>query len=77
MHPFCQLKGSVFAGVVEDVGKLLTSGAISKTEIARRLPAEDILLLGQTIGTASWYDVRAYTRMNELLRDVEGGGSND
>ena len=45
--------------------------------MARRLPAEDILLIGQTIGAASWYDVRAYTRMNELLRDVEGDGSND
>jgi len=71
------IKGSVFAGVVEDMNKLLASGGISKTELARRLPAEDLLLLGQTIGTAGWYDIRAYTRMNELLRDVEGGGSND
>jgi len=70
-------QGSVFASVVEDLNKLLTSGGISKAELARRLPAQDILLLGQTIGAASWYDIRAYTRMNELLRDVDGGGSND
>jgi hypothetical protein len=71
------IKGSVFSAVVEDVNKLLTRGGISKTELARRLPAEDILLLGQTIGAASWYDIRAYTRMSELLRDVDGDGSND
>jgi hypothetical protein len=71
------IKGSVFAGVVEDMNKLLTSGGISKAELARRLPAEDLLLLGETIRTASWYDIRAYTRMNELLRDVVGGGRND
>jgi hypothetical protein len=71
------IKGSVFAGVVEDMNKLLTSGGITKPELARRLPTEDILLLGETIGAASWYDIRAYTRMNELMRDVDGGGSND
>lgn len=70
------IKGSVFAGLVEDVNKLVTRGGISRAELARRLPAEDILLLGQAIATASWYDVRAYMRMNELLRDVEGGGRN-
>lgn len=69
------IKGSVFASVVEEVNKLVTRGAISKAELARRLPAEDRALLEQPIATASWYDVRAYTRMNELLRDVEGGGN--
>lgn len=71
------IKGSVFANIVEDVNKLLTGGKLSQSELARWLRAEDILLLGQTIGAASWYDIRAYTRMNELLRDVEGDGSND
>lgn len=71
------IKGSVFASIVEDVNKLLTRGVISQAELARWLRADDILLLGQTIGVASWYDVRAYTRMNELLRDVDGAGSND
>lgn len=71
------IKGSVFANVVEDVKKLLANGDVKKAELARWLREEDILLLGQTIGTASWYDIRCYTRMNELLRDVEGDGSND
>jgi hypothetical protein len=71
------IKGSVFANVVEDVKKLMANGVVKKAELARWLREDDILLLGQTIGTASWYDIRCYTRMNELLRDVEGHGSND
>jgi hypothetical protein len=71
------IKGSVFASIVEDVKKLLACGGVAQGELARWLRAEDIRLLGQTIGAASWYDIRSYTRMNELLRDVEGGGSND
>jgi hypothetical protein len=71
------IKGSVFANVVEDVKKLLANGDLKKTELARWLREEDILLLGQPIGTATWYDIRCYTRMNELLRDVEGDGSNE
>ena len=71
------IKGTVFAVVVEDVNKLLADGRTSRAEVARRLSAEDVVLLGQTINAASWYDVRAYTRMNELLCDVEGSGRTD
>jgi hypothetical protein len=71
------IKGSVFAVIVEDVNKLLTRGTVSKAELSRWLHAEDLALLGQSIAAASWYDVRSYTRMNELLRDVEGNGSNE
>ena len=34
-------------------------------------------LLGASILVSAWYDIGSYTRMNELLRDVEGAGSND
>src|SRR5262245_61122908 len=71
------VKGTVFANVVEDVKKLMANGAVKKVELARWLREEDIQLLGQNIGAATWYDIRSYTRMNELLRDVEGKGSND
>ena len=69
------IKGSVFASIVEDVKKLLANGGVSQSELARWLRAEDILLLGQTIGAATWYDIRSYTRMNQLLCDVEGSGN--
>jgi hypothetical protein len=71
------IKGSVFAGVVEDVQKLFASGALARTEAARWLRSEDLQLLGQTIVVSNWYDIRAYTRMNELLRDVAGHGNSE
>jgi hypothetical protein len=71
------IKGSVFAGVVEDVKKLLTTGQLSKTDAARWLQSDDLPLLDQNILVSHWYDLRSYTRMTELLREVEGDGSND
>jgi hypothetical protein len=71
------IKGTVFASVVEDATKLLARGDLAQRELARWLRHEDVALLRQTIGAAGWYDLRSYTRMNELLRDVEGAGSNE
>lgn len=70
------IKGSVFAGVVEDVNKSLARGAVSREELGRWLQPGDVELLGRKIMPADWYDIRAYTRMNEMLREIEGGGSN-
>lgn len=71
------IKGSVFAAVVEDVAVLLERGKLSEAEVGRWLQPGDRVLLAAPISISSWYDIRAYTRMNELLRDVAGGGSND
>src|SRR5262245_59584640 len=71
------IKGSVFCGVVEDTRKLVASGRVSQREVARFLTAEDIALLEQPMAVSSWYDIRSYSRMSELLRDVDGGGSNE
>ncbi len=71
------IKGSVFAGIVEAVNKLLAGDALTREEAARWLREEDFALLDQEITVASWYDIRSYDRMNRLLRDVEGGGSNE
>ena len=70
------IKGSVFSGVVEDVNKLLQSGLASRREAKRWLQPEDFALLDVPVVITRWYDIRSYARMNELLRDVEGGGSN-
>lgn len=71
------IKGSVFAGVVEDVNKLLESGRVSRQDAGRWLRPEDIALLQEPVVITRWYDIRIYTRMNELLREVEGEGSNE
>ena len=71
------IKGSVFASVVEDARKLIERGGISRDEVARRLTPDDERLLGVEIYVSHWYDIRAYARFSELLRDVEGEGDNE
>ncbi|HBZ70025.1 MAG TPA: hypothetical protein DEP35_09935 [Deltaproteobacteria bacterium] len=71
------IKGSVFATVVEDVGKSLAKGAVRRDQLSRWLRPEDIAFLDEKIAVASWYPIHSYTRMGELLRDVEGGGSHE
>jgi len=71
------IKGSVFVGVVEALEKAISDGAISPGELDRRLDPSDLELLEAEILVSSWYDIRAYTRINELLRDAVGQGSNE
>jgi hypothetical protein len=71
------IKGSVFVRAVEDILKLVSAGSLTRGELERRLPATDVLLLSQLVIPSSWYDVQAYGRLLELLRDVEGGGRNE
>lgn len=71
------IKGSVFAGLVEDIQKLLASGRVKKTELSRWLNPKDLEYLAAPVQPFEWYDIRSYGRMSELLRDVEGGGSNE
>lgn len=71
------IKGSVFAAVVEDVRKLRQRGEVSDTDLPRWLKPEDVALLDSEIFVSHWYDVRIYARLNDLLRDIEGGGENE
>lgn len=76
MPQAASIKGSVFTAIVEEVTKLLGGGSLSHREAARWLREEDFALLDAEILVSAWYDIRSYTRMNELLRDVEGDGDN-
>jgi hypothetical protein len=71
------IKGSIFANVVEDVNKVVASGELRKEELARWLGAAEVGLLDAKILVSNWYDIRSYDRMNALLRDVVGNGSNE
>jgi hypothetical protein len=64
----------VFASVVEDVAKLLARGDVSRSDASRWLTAEDLAALERTVVVSSWYDIRSYDRMNQLLLEIEGGG---
>jgi hypothetical protein len=71
------IKGSVFSAVVEDVRSLIQRGELQENEITRWLKPEDLGFLDEEILSVGWYDIGSYARMNELLRDVEGEGSNE
>ncbi|MFI5314736.1 MAG: hypothetical protein ACHQ6T_03475 [Myxococcota bacterium] len=71
------IKGSVFSALVEDINKLLAGKRLKQEELARWLNPKDLQVLAAPVQPFEWYDIRSYARMSELLRDVEGGGSNE
>jgi hypothetical protein len=71
------IKGSVFASLVEDIHKLLAAKRLKQEELARWLKPKDLQYLDAAVQPFEWYDIRSYARMSDLLRDVEGGGSNE
>jgi hypothetical protein len=71
------VKGSVFGGVVEEFRKLLAGGEVTREQAGRWLRPADLELIDAPIAVAAWYDVGAFVRLNELLRDVVGDGSNE
>ncbi|HTO06855.1 MAG TPA: hypothetical protein VMR86_07325 [Myxococcota bacterium] len=71
------IKGSVFCAAVEDIHKLLAAHKLERSELSRWLKPKDLTYLESPIQPFEWYDIRSYARMGELLRDVEGGGSNE
>jgi hypothetical protein len=71
------IKGSVFASVVDDVRKLLAGGELRRDEASRWLEPGDFALLEREIHVSHWYDIRLYSRLSLLLRDVVGGGDNE
>ena len=71
------IKGSVFVRAVEDILKLVSAGTLSRGELERRLPPTDVALVNQPVIPSSWYDVQAYGRLLELLKEVEGEGRNE
>ncbi|HKC51801.1 MAG TPA: hypothetical protein VKF60_13475 [Myxococcota bacterium] len=71
------IKGSVFAVLVEDIQKLVSGQRLKREELARWLNPKDLGYLDAPVQPFEWYDIRSYGRMSLLLRDVEGGGSNE
>ncbi len=71
------IKGTAISTVVEDVKRLVDEGHISREDLEFRLEASDLALLEAKIEPISWYDIDAYRRMMELLRDLEGAGDPD
>jgi hypothetical protein len=71
------IKGSIMAGHLQALLKLRDRGEISRHDLERALSSDTLSLLDQPIQASSWYDIRSYAQIMELLRDVVGGGNND
>jgi len=71
------IKGSIFAGVVDDVLRVIAQRKLSAEDLARWLEPQDVEMLDHEVGISEWFDITIYTRMSEMLRDVEGGGRNE
>ena len=71
------VKGSLIAASVEDLNKLVKAGTLSEAELERRLEPGDLEVLSRGVSMMGWYDIRIHARMLELLKDVEGDGSDD
>ena len=68
------IKGRILAAAFEDAQKLVTTGAVKASELSRWLHPEDLEMLERPLAPSDWYDIKAYARVCELLRDVEGEG---
>ena len=71
------IKGSVFVRAVEDTLKLVSAGTLARHELKRWLQPSDVALLDSPVSSSGWYDVQAYGRLLELLKDVEGEGRDE
>jgi hypothetical protein len=67
------IKGTLFAGVVDDFDRLRDQGRISEDLMEAHLDASDRRLLEEKVSPTTWYDIEAYHRIVHLLRDAEGG----
>jgi hypothetical protein len=71
------IKGVAFAFVAEKALKYLSSGEISRGELARRLPSDGLEAIERPVVLVAWYDIRIYAALMELLRDAVGKGENE
>jgi hypothetical protein len=68
------IKGITLQSVVEDVRLLRDSARISQEELAARLQERELAWLRDGVQPSLWYSIEGYTRLSELLLEVEGRG---
>jgi len=68
------VKGSIIAGVIDDLAALRHAGRLADDQLECALEPGDIELLHTKPNPASWYPMASYTRLLELLYTIDGGG---
>lgn len=68
------IKGTAFESAAADLAALVESGRLSRSELETRLRAEDLEVLDEKILPGLWYPMATYSRVLELLGEIEGRG---
>jgi hypothetical protein len=71
------IKATLFQFASDDIAKLLESGRLTRGEIERRLPREDLAYLGKQLAASSWVPMATYERVSLIAIDLECGGERD
>jgi hypothetical protein len=67
------IKGTLFAGVVEDLERALETGVLSRADVESTLESDDLTLIEEKVLPTGWYDIHAYHRIVGLLCEADGG----
>jgi hypothetical protein len=65
------IKGSIFAGVIEDLLKLRDSGRIPREKLEARLTPTELELIETKIYPGTWYPMLSYARVTDLLCEMQ------
>lgn len=66
------VRGTLVAGAVNDIRKLLDRGAIARDQLQRALPDEALQLIDDEIHLDQWYPVHSFGRLVDFLWEHEG-----
>jgi hypothetical protein len=67
------IKGTAFANVVRELLEFVGSGKVTRDVLARRLEPADLAIIDQPIQPSSWYEIRLYGELANLMEEVGGG----
>jgi hypothetical protein len=68
------VKGTLFKLAVDDLRRLIDSGAVSRDLAEQQLGPGDLDLLDALITPSGWYPVDRFNRLRSLVHQIEGNG---
>jgi hypothetical protein len=71
------VKGSIFAGVIEDLLRLRDSGRMPRETLEARLTPSELELIENKIYPGTWYPMESYVRVTDLLCELQTSDRGD
>ncbi|HTO55405.1 MAG TPA: hypothetical protein VMR50_18625 [Myxococcota bacterium] len=69
------IKATGFQSAADDLARLIEAGRISRQEVEGRLRADDLRFLGKQLAATTWVPIDIYSRVVDILVELEGGGN--